>query len=289
MNTPFTDEERRRLLDDYFRDQGRAEELDYEIATTVGEAPESVAEELDTLRGRLSDARDQYRLNVPVLPLSRCPITRQVAYHSIDPYGLDGLWWDNQVPIRPVEALPSTFIMVLGALKLGAGPEKAPFPVRPGPEAPYVVPEVLRHPRVKAVVSTVQVGAHTAYPVFYYGVDWEKDIEPMNNWGANHWSYLDRDGNLRHHEYGAVPLSDDSYLEGLEGDEGEEEDEGYTVDYELRRWVEDGKLLWIALGDRTFTLREGAPGCPYLDLPGSRVFSLIVDGERSDDVDTEDV
>src|SRR4030065_420480 len=134
MNTPFTGEERRRLLDDYFRDQGRAEELDYELATTVGEEPESATQELDALRQRLSDARDQYRLNVPVLPLSRCPITRQVTYHSIDPYGLDGLWWDNQVPIRPVEVLPSTFIMVLGALRLGAGLEEGRLPVRGRPQ-----------------------------------------------------------------------------------------------------------------------------------------------------------
>jgi hypothetical protein len=217
--------------------------------------------------------------------MSRCPITQQVAYHSIDPYGLDGLWWDNQVPIRPVEALPSTFIMVLGALRLGPRVEDTPFPVRPGPEAPYVVPEVLGHPDIYAVVSTVKVGAHTAYPVFYYGVGWEGEVEPMNNWGANHWSYLDRDGNLRYHEYGAVPMTDDSYLEGLEGDEGEAEE--YTVDFDLRRWVDDGKLMWIAPEDETFTLRSGASGCPYLDLPGSRVFSVILGGERFDDVDEE--
>jgi len=289
MNTPFTEEERRSLLDAYFRDQERAEELDYELATMVGEAPENLSLELDSLRQRLSDARDQYRLGVPVLPLSRCPITGQVAYHSIDAYGLDGLWWDNQVPIRPVEALPSTFIMVLGALRLGPRIEKTPFPVRPGPEAPFVVPEVLSHDGVKAVVSTVRVGPHTAYPVFYFGEGWERGIEPMNNWGANHWSYLDRDGNLRYHEYGSVPVTDDSYLEGLSGDEGGEEDEGYTVDYDLRRWVEEGKLLWIEPGDGTLTLREGASGCPYLDLPGSRVFSLILEGERRDDVDTEEL
>jgi hypothetical protein len=289
MNTPFTEKERRKLLNDYFRDQERAEELDYEVATTVGEASETVVQELDSLRSKISDALDLYRLNVPVLPLSRCPITRQVAYHSIDVYGLDGLWWDNQVPIRPVDVLPSTFIMVLGALKLGPSLEKAPFPVRPGPEAPYVVPEVLSNPNVKAVVSTVKVGVHTAYPIFYYGLDWEKDLEPMNNWGANHWSYLDRDGNLRYNEYGVIPISDDSYLEDLEeAPDDDEEDVEYTVDYDLRRWLEEGKLLWIAPGDQTFTLREGASGCPYLDLPGSRVFSLIVDGERLDDVDEED-
>jgi hypothetical protein len=289
MNTPFTEKERRKLLNDYFRDQERAEELDYEVATTVGEASETVVQELDSLRSKISDALDLYRLNVPVLPLSRCPITRQVAYHSIDVYGLDGLWWDNQVPIRPVDVLPSTFIMVLGALKLGPSLEKAPFPVRPGPEAPYVVPEVLSNPNVKAVVSTVKVGVHTAYPIFYYGLDWEKDLEPMNNWGANHWSYLDRDGNLRYNEYGVIPISDDSYLEDLEeAPDDDEEDIEYTVDYDLRRWLEEGKLLWIEPGDPTFTLREGASGCPYLDLPGSRVFSLIVDGERLDDVDEED-
>jgi hypothetical protein len=286
MNTPFTENERREFLDQYFIDLQRAEELDHTLVTAPPKRGSKLMEELDALQSRLSAARQEYRQSVPVLPLSRCPYTMEVVYYSLDPYGLDGLWWDNQVPIRPVEVLPSTFFTLNGALRFGGAIEKTPFPVRPGPEVPYVVPEVLSAAGIKAVVSTTAVGDHTAYPIFYFVEDWASAMEPMNIWGANYWSYLDRDGTLRHNEYGGVPIEDDSYLEESEGDtaDGGEEAE-YTVDFELKKWVEQGKLLWIAPGDGAFNLRAEVSGCPYLDMPGSRVFSVIRDGERYDDVE----
>ena len=284
MNTPFTEDERRGFLDQYFRDLSREEDLDHTLVTAPPRGGKMQAE-LDELQARLSAAREEYRQNLPVLPLSRCPYTMQVVYHSIDPYGLDGLWWDNQVPIRPVEVLPSTFFTLNGALKFGGEIEKTPFPVRPGPEVPYIVPEVLSAPGFKAVVSSTTVGAHTAYPIFYFVENWDSAMEPMNIWGANYWSYLDREGGYKYNEYGGIPVEDDSYTEDYEGGSDGGDDAEYTHDFDLRKWVEQGKLMWIAPGDGAFNLRTGASGCPYLDMPGSRVFSVVRDGERYDDVE----
>ncbi|HIH89645.1 TPA: hypothetical protein HA344_10635 [Candidatus Bathyarchaeota archaeon] len=283
MNTPFTADERRAFLDKYFSDLAREEELDNSLLNEAG--PSKEMEELDSLHTSLSEAREQYRLSVPVVPLSRCPYTMEVVYHSLDNYGLDGLWWDNEVPIRPVDVLPSTFFTLNGALKFGGPIEDTPFPVRPGPEVPYVVPEVLSAPGVKAVISSTVVGAHTAYPVFYFIDDWGSAMEPMNLWGANYWQYLDREGALKHNEYGGVPIEDDSYYEYTEDDAADDSDEPeYTQDFELKKWVEQGKLLWIAPGDGSFTLKTGVADCPYLNLEGSRAFSVIRNGEKYDDV-----
>ena len=284
MNTPFTADERRVFLDKYYVDIAREEELDNQLINTP-RASKKVEAELDALHVSLSDAREEYRRSVTILPLSRCPYTMEVVYHSIDIYGLDGLWWDNEVPIRPVDVLPSTFFTLNGALKFGYAIEKTPFPVRPGPEVPYVVPEVLSVPGIKAVISATTVGAHTAYPIFYFIEDWGSAVEPMNLWGANYWQYLDREGTLKYNEYGGVPIEDDSYLEEEDGTTDDGEDADYTVDFDLRKWIEQGKLLWIEPGDGSFTLKSGAAGCPYINLEGSRAFSVVRDGERYDDVD----
>jgi len=286
VNTPFTVEERRAFLDKYFSDLRGEEELDNALVN-ASRRNKKAEDELDAVRASLSEAREEYRRSVPVVPLSRCPYTMQVVYHSIDHYGLDGLWWDNEVPIRPVDVLPATFFTLCGALKFGGAVEKTPFPVRPGPEVPYVVPEVLSTPGIKAVISSTTVGEHTAYPIFYFIENWETAPEPMNLWGARYWQYLDADGVLKHNEYGVVPIEDDSYLEEAEGDESSEgEDTDYTFDFDLKKWVEQGKLLWIEPGDGTFTLKTGVAGCPYLNLEGSRAFTVIRDGERYEDVET---
>ena len=283
MNTPFTESERRAFLDKYFDDLSRSEELDRILINSPDD--KKVEVELDALRSSLSDARDEYRRDVPVVPLSRCPYTMEVVYQSIDTYGLDGLWWDNEVPIRPVDVLPSTFFTLNGALKFNGPIENAPFPVRPGPEVPYIVPEVLSALGIKAVVSATTVGAHTAYPIFYFIEDWESEMEPPNLWGANYWSYLDREGTLRHNEYGGIPVEDDSYLADVEGDDESEEKE-YTVDFDLKKWLDQGKLLWVEPGDGSFALKSGAAGCPYLNLDGSKAFSVVRGGVRYDDVDS---
>ncbi|MBN2336832.1 hypothetical protein JXL21_14855 [Candidatus Bathyarchaeota archaeon] len=288
MNTPFTAEERSQFLARYYVDLERFEELDYKIATSDNDVPEMMTSELEELQTRLSEARDQYRMNVPVLPLSRCPYTKQVVYHSVDPYGFDGLWWDSDAPIRPVEVLPPTFFMINGAVTLGVKLEKTVFPVKPGPEVPYVVPEVLSQPGIKAAVSSLKVGGHTAYPIFYFIEDWADAVEPMNSWGANYWSYLNADQQYSYHEYGAYPEETDPEYDEEEHDDAEDEPEEYTIDFDLEKWFEQGKLLWIAPDDPSLTLREGTTGCPYLNLAGSRSFNVIYDGELVEETEEEE-
>jgi hypothetical protein len=49
-------------------------------------------------------------------------------------------------------------------------------------------------------------------------------------------------------------------------------------DFELERWIRNGKLLWIARDDPGMTLMRSAEGCPYLGLDGPRVEQYIYNG-----------
>ena len=287
MNTPFKGEERSKFLKTYYDLLEKSQDLGHEIVEYEGNAPDSIVTEADNLNAELSEMRDEYVKCVPVLPLSRCPYTNKVVYHSIDHYGLDGLWWDSQVPLRPIEVLPSTFYMVNGAVKLGKI-EQAPIIVKPGPEAPYVVPEIIGLPQFKAVVSQIRVGNHVAYPIFYFIEDWEKSVEPMNNWGTNYWQFLDADGKLRYHEYGGfVEEIDPDYSDDPVDDDDDDDYTEYTFDFDLEKWVKQGKLLWIAPDDPSFMLKTGTSGCPYLNLEGSHEFSVIYDGELTEPLEEE--
>jgi len=280
MNIPFTAQERRSFLDQYFKDLQEEYELDFELEEQDGTSDK--IDKLDELRKKNSDARDEYRLSVPIIPMARCPFTGQVVYHSVDPYGLDGLWWDYMSVIRPVETLPSTFMMLTGSLKLGKI-EKTPFTVYPGPEVPYVLPEVLMRPEVKAVITQAKVGDHIGYPIFYFSETRTIEVEPVNKWASNHWTFVDGNGTFLYHEYGMMPEDPEDFGENdpVEPDDPEEPD--YTNDFEIAKWVEQGKLLWIEPNDNVFTLKSGTAGCPYLNITGSRAFSVIYDGEQEEE------
>ena len=47
-------------------------------------------------------------------------------------------------------------------------------------------------------------------------------------------------------------------------------DDPADFDYDLELYIRTGRLLWIAPGDETLTLRSTVEGCPFLGLPGMR-------------------
>ena len=101
----------------------------------------------------------------------------------------------------------------------------------------------------------------------------------MNNWGANYWSFLDADMQLGHNEYGVYQEEQEPDYSDEPVEDDDDEDIEYTYDFDLAKWVDDGKLLWIAPDDPTFMIKKGTSGCPYLNLEGSRRFSVLFDGE----------
>jgi hypothetical protein len=239
-------EERRRLLDDHAVVQAALEELGH---LEVGDDRAFrnrllIHDELYTTHS--IDVRRRYERGLPVVALSRCPFTGEVLHHSIDHHGIDGLWWDHQSPVRPVETVPATFVGLTGALRLGGPLEYTPFLVKPGPAAPFVVPPILEAGAV-AVLSQIAIGAHTGFAVVYFAES-PPDVALFDEWGrGSHRRY--RDAAAVGWNHAADPA---------------------TMDFDLAPWIAREQVVWIEPGDDDLQVWSGTDDCPYLDLPGPR-------------------
>ncbi len=250
----MTAEERDILLRDYFARLERWRELDLALAEDMNGPG---GPEMDDLQQQLAQMRDSYAQRLPSWPLARCPFSGQVLQQSIDIYGLDGLWWNYDAPVRPWEDLPATYLALDGAVSLGQPIAPAPFLCKPGAGVPGVLPRLLNTAGMKAVISTVPVGPHQGYPIAYFGVDVPAGLERVNTWGTGQYRFVDQHNMLRWGE-SMISLSD--------------------YDFDLGPWIERGQLLWIPPGDPSATLRSGTEGCPYLGLDGCRALQRIERG-----------
>jgi hypothetical protein len=208
------------------------------------------------LEEQLQRLYEAYRERVPQVTLSRCPFSGEVCTHSLDYFGLDGLWWHHEAAARPPEEYLPTFFALDGALALSAPLETSPLLVAPGPQAPFVLPRLLQYTQIKAVLSSFAVGHHRAYFIVYYADPMRYDLDRVNEWGATYYRYVDLEGVLR--------------LDSFEDDER---------DFDLAPWIQEGKLLWIAPDDATLRLQSLLTNCPYLDLPGSHSPVYLQNGE----------
>jgi hypothetical protein len=203
----------------------------------------------------------EYVDRLPRVPMSVCPFSGAPLLHSFDPFGLDGPWWqqDREVEIEE-PAPPPTFKVLLGAVALhGREPAEARDPVIPGPEAPYVVPRLLRLPGMVAVVSELRLETgDTAYPIAYFS---ESPIAPR----------------LLHQHW----LQQDLWFEVAPGKSG------WLIandvwDFELEPWLASGKLRWAETVEQGLQLVDPAsgPACRFVGLEGARWPQSIAGGQR---------
>jgi hypothetical protein len=209
-------------------------------------------------RRRMAEVAGEYVEAVPIVAVSRSPVDGEVFETSLDTYGVDGLWWAYDYEYRPWVAPPRTFFAWTGSLKLDGPVPEWSLKAMVGPEVPFVLPRILDHPAISAVVSTIGVGPHVGYPIAYFADPVPQDLERVDDWGHRSYSFVRPDGS---------PGSAHSTQDDAE------------KDFELRRWLDEGKLLWIAPGDASLTLRRGADGCPFLELPGERRRRYIQEGD----------
>jgi hypothetical protein len=257
-NTSLTMEERRRLLDEYFALERSLIDCDLMSRRYKANSEERrrISRHEKIYIPRIGDLLHEYIDGVPFIKLSRCPITGVEVEHSLDNMGLDGLWWKYFGSARPQENLPSSYFAFTGAMKLSAPVEKTPFLVLPGPEVPYVIPRLLKDRNVTAVVSSVPVGRHQGYTIVYFANPVPR-MARANDWGSNEYKI---------------------YAPGSEGWSEVREDDS-EFDFDLAKWIDTGRVQWIAPGDASLRLHSEVSGCPYLNLPGDRKISRIQYGE----------
>lgn len=204
---------------------------------------------------RWSALRTEYTAALPEPLVARCPMTGVEVRWPIDTVDLDGWFWDYDGPARRDPVPLSTWLAMTGALRLAGPPAPAPFRCLPGPEVPAVIPRILGCPGVVAVVRELPIGPHTGWTVSYFG---PRPRFPLANvWAADRYPAAAPTGVWG---WAAEPVG------------------GHPLDYDLRPWLDRGRLYWIAPADDAGRLRRGAAGCPYLDLPGRRSPAVIRDG-----------
>ncbi|MFE9607962.1 hypothetical protein [Streptomyces sp. NPDC006012] len=201
--------------------------------------------------------RSEYRDWLPEVTVSRCPGTGELVRWPLDTVDLDGLFWDFDVPVRRLpQAVPDQWLAMAGAVGLDrSAVADAPFRCRPGPAVPYVVPRLLNGPGVQVVIAQLPVGPHTAWVMTYFGPA-PAETHRENLWGQDHYPVW-RDGAWE--GWAFVPF------------------ESRDNDYDLAPWLNEGKLLWVAPGDETWTLRSDHQ-CPFLRTEGERENPVIQRG-----------
>jgi hypothetical protein len=269
MNDTITAAERQRITEELLGISERQARISAELSIPDKGGEETDGEnaamraQLEALVEKAAGLLSRYLDGLPERRLSRCPFTGEVLSMKIDDFGLDGFFWNNSAPRRPEQKFPGTYFAMDGALKLQGTPEKCPLLCSPGPDLPYVLPRLLQYDEIKAVISCIKIGPHTAYPIIYYADPAPEGVFRVNDWGTE-----------RYWEPGTpVP---ELFTPGLYIDVPAEPEE---MDFDLEPWIKAGKLLWIPPGDESLTLHGHAFGCPYLDLPGSRNLKYIQNGE----------
>jgi hypothetical protein len=238
-----------------------------ELLAMVDREPEQAApevlQELSHWGEEIGSLWDQYLAALPVVALSRSPLSGDLLEYAIDTAGVNGLWWNSSMPVRPLQTLPADFVGLAGALCVGTPLESTPFEVRPGPEVPYVVPRLLALPGVCAVLTQLPIGPHTGYAVCYFADHPELVANRVNTWGTDFYEVVDDQGTL---------------MWSYDGDSA-----ALDRDFDLTPWMEAGKLLWTLPGDTSMTLRSDTQACPFLALKGSQMDSTLFEGIRTED------
>lgn len=235
--------------------------LDYtrhKIAGGGGDASDDLTFYKEQLADCATNLRNAYREGTPFVELSRCPISGEVLSRSLDTCGLDGLWWNNRNPIRPRERPSKTLFAFTGAMKLDEELEFTSFLVKPGPGVPFVIPKLLSHKDVQAVLSSVSVGRHVGFVIAYFADPFREDVQRANDWGREQYEIARGDGQIG-------------------WDKSDEIEDDY--DFDLAQWIEQGKLHWISPGDSELNLRSGVKDCPYIGIEGIREIQRVKEGE----------
>ncbi len=202
---------------------------------------------------------DEYAEILPFVPVGRCPFTGDILEYVLDPLGLDGMWWcPNVLAKYPEPHASQHFRTLLGAIDFhGRIPAEAKVhrEVRPGPGVPFVVPQMLTIPGMRAVIAQVDLAlGDTGYAISYFSEGPVHGGYLHQPWGRNAYQVFDADGN-----YEAWSTSSEAW------------------DYALGPWLDRELLLWIEPGDAKLVLHKGKP-CPYENLAGTRAPQEISEG-----------
>lgn len=234
-----------------------AQAREISISLTGANAKEKSIEDLARLDEMEETLLEEYAENLPYFSISRCPFCNEVLEIAFDPYGLDGPWWWATCPVMlPAHQACEHFRVFLGAMDLaGRQPVEATEGVILGPGAPFVIDRLLEIESMKAVISQKTTTAgYIAYFISYFSEAPVDQMELHQEWRKESYPIYDEDGTI----VGAESKFD-------------------PWNFELRPWIEQGKLLWITPEDENLELHIDTP-TPYEGLKATHKRQIVSSG-----------
>lgn len=215
-----------------------------------------LADELDHMKeARIASQQqieilDEYVSRLPAWLHARCPFCKQPVYWKIDPFDLNGDWW--QWPYVPCDyQIPACehLFCVDGALNLEG---LQPTEVQNGivwmaSEVPFVKPRLLEEVgNVVAVIHRLPqkiAGKYTGYPIVYFG-----NPRPPRSEGSLGWARTEH-----HDDNGKWLVTYDKQ------------------DYRLDKWIARGKVHWLDPNDPDYPLvNSPLKAFPFQNIQGRR-------------------
>jgi len=202
---------------------------------------------------------EEYFRQLPRLVMAPCPHCEKPLYRTFDPFGLDGLWWRSDAQPDEPATCPH-FCVLLGAVDLGNHRPRAYFDVHPGPGAPFVMPKLLAHAGMTAVVGEIPLldGA-LAYPIAYFAAR-RPPIQTLTApWARTNFVYT-------------TQLGEHAWRRADEPTGAPDDD---IWDFNLERWLASGHLRWCDPGTDRTKLSPALGACPFLGRGGVRTAQAL--------------
>ena len=205
------------------------------LSFTKHDIPDEVRQEKEAVSNK---AFKECMTRLPTFQFSVCPICSAKYEHTIDPYGFDGIFWAHMT--NKVESNCEHACLIRSAYICRRTPEPLYFNNRNslGPEIPYVIPRILKMPAMQAVITQIDLDiGDTLYAITYFSIQEFGDRELTSHWDDD--------------QYEACEPPTDIW------------------DFNLRPWVESGKLRWCENTENGLVLSNApADACPFYGMKG---------------------
>lgn len=263
---------------EYLKTRQWYEELEHRVHNLLDKSEElspHLLEQLHLLKAQAEGVMYEFLRRQPFVLGSRCPYCGVAMWMNVGIFSLVDEFWYHEGSNGRDEVLKESrcphLFCVDGALSLnGYQPSETLDMIKKATnsggitmasEVPFVKPRVLNLPTILAVVHSFPVAErYTAYPIVYFAEQQPDQMDFCIGWARI--EYIDREK-----QTGGTFIGKRSDVQ----------------DYDLLKWVRQGKLFWLDPTDEEHPLVRGpAEAFPYGNVPGRRYPYTIKDGQVRD-------